>query len=202
MTALPFERRRAALLAIDLQGVFCRQDGAIGRQPGRDMAACAAAAGLALELVAAARQAGMPVIWTRHVLRDDYADGGLLTGWLRPGLKAIGALRASDPETALIATPAAADTVIDKPRFSAFHATPLDAVLRARGIDSLLVCGVTTSMCVESTVRDAGQRDYAVLVVREACADFDAARHEASLAAIAFGFGRVIGFADAMAILA
>ena len=54
------------------------------------------------------------------------------------------------------------------------------------------MAGVTTSMCVESTVRDLGQRDVAVTVVAEACADFDTPRHEAALAAMSFGFASVV----------
>ena len=65
--------------------------------------------------------------------------------------------------------------------------------LAARGIRALMVGGVTTSMCVECTVRDAGQRDIRTFVVREATADFDPGRHAASLDAMAFGFARVIG---------
>ena len=66
-------------------------------------------------------------------------------------------------------------------------------VLAARGIRALMVGGVTTSMCVESSVRDAAQRDIRTFVVREAVADFDAGRHAASLAAMEFGFARIIG---------
>jgi ureidoacrylate peracid hydrolase len=89
------------------------------------------------------------------------------------------------------------DFVIDKPRYSAFFGTALDMLLAARGIRTLMVGGVTTSMCVESSVRDAAQRDIRTFVVRDAVADFDAARHAASLSAMAFGFARLIGAAPA-----
>jgi ureidoacrylate peracid hydrolase len=65
-------------------------------------------------------------------------------------------------------------------------------LLGARGVRALMVGGVTTSMCVESTVRDAAQRDIRTFVVRDAVADFDLARHEASLSAMKFGFARII----------
>ena len=78
----------------------------------------------------------------------------------------------------------------------------LAVVLAARGIRALMVGGVTTSMCVESSVRDAAQRDIRTFVVREAVADFDPDRHAASLRAMAFGFARVIGANEAAAAIA
>ncbi|UCE30943.1 MAG: cysteine hydrolase [Burkholderiales bacterium] len=198
-----FEAARAALVAIDLQRAFCAPDGSVARQ-GRDVAPLRAAAERTLELVAAARRAGMPVIWTRMSYRPDYADGGLLMHELRPNLMRIGALRDGTPDADFVdgVTVLPEDRVIDKKRYSAFLGTALDGELAARGIDCLLVAGVTTSMCVESTVRDAGQRDLRTFVVAEACGDFDADRHRASLAAMAFGFARVISIEAAGAALA
>jgi ureidoacrylate peracid hydrolase len=183
---------------VDLQRGFLHPEGFVAAQ-GRDVSDCAAAARHCYVLARIARDAGMPVIWSRHVLRPDHADGGLLTTELRPRLGQIGALALG---TADIEIPAEAgvdpsDFVIDKPRYSAFFGTALDMLLAARGIRTLMVGGVTTSMCVESSVRDAAQRDIRTFVVRDAVADFDAARHAASLSAMAFGFARLIGAAPA-----
>jgi nicotinamidase-related amidase len=133
------------------------------------------------------------------VLRADHADGGLLTSELRPRLGQIGALArgSADVEIPEEAGVEPTDIIIDKPRYSAFLGTPLDVVLAARGVRALMVGGVTTSMCVECSVRDAAQRDIRTFVVREAVADFDAGRHAASLAAMAFGFARIIGANEA-----
>jgi ureidoacrylate peracid hydrolase len=193
-----FRRSEAALLLVDLQRGFLHPEGFVAAQ-GRDVSDCAAAARHCYALARIARDAGMPVIWSRHVLRPDHADGGLLTTELRPRLGQIGALALG---TADIEIPAEAgvdpsDFVIDKPRYSAFFGTALDMLLAARGIRTLMVGGVTTSMCVESSVRDAAQRDIRTFVVRDAVADFDAARHAASLSAMAFGFARLIGAAPA-----
>jgi ureidoacrylate peracid hydrolase len=187
-----FEPERAALVLVDLQRGFIDDTGFVAAQ-GRDVASCWRAAESCLILADGARQAGLRVIWTRHVLRPDYADGGLLVGELRPRLREIGALRRGTPDVELVSSPRESDWIIDKPRYSAFLATELDMMLRAHRIESLVVGGVTTSMCVESTVRDAAQRDYRCFVVAEAVADFDHERHLASLAAIRFGFGRVVG---------
>lgn len=196
------EPRRALLLLIDYQRSFCDPDGAMARQ-GRDVAAMRAAAEAGDGLARQARAAAVPVVWTRMVFRADYGDGGLLTGALRPNLPRIGALRAGTDDVELSRTVRAlpGDIVIDKPRYSALYGTALEVELRARRIGRVVVGGVTTSMCVESTVRDLGQRDYETFVVREACGDFDAARHDASLNAIAFGFARVVALADAAPLL-
>lgn len=198
-----FRRSEAALLLVDLQRGFLHPEGFVAAQ-GRDVSDCAAAARHCYALARIARDAGMPVIWTRHVLRPDHADGGLLTTELRPRLGQIGALACGTPDVEIPAEAGveAGDFVLDKPRYSAFFGTALDMLLAARGIRALMVGGVTTSMCVESSVRDAAQRDIRTFVVRDAVADFDGARHAASLSAMAFGFARLIGVgaaADAIA---
>jgi nicotinamidase-related amidase len=195
--------QRAAILIVDLQRAFCCDDGSVAAQ-GHDISTCRAAADRSIALVAAARQGGLPVFWTRLCFLPDYTDGGLLISELRPGLRRIGALKDGTPDAYLVpeAGVAADDFVIAKQRYSAFHETPLEAILRSRSIDTLLVGGVTTSMCVESTVRDAAQRDYRVFVVADACGDFDVERHRASLAAMAFGFACTITIAEAVAAIA
>lgn len=190
---------RQAVLLVDFQRAFCCTDGSVAAQ-GRDVSTCRAAADRAIELAVAARAASIPVIWTRLVFRDDYADGGRLIRELRPGLARIGALKIGTQDAEIVpeADVQPGDFIIEKQRYSSFYATGLEAVLRSLDIDSLIVCGVTTSMCVETTVRDAAQRDYRTFVVREACGDFDAERHEASLSAMGFGFADIIGFQQAL----
>lgn len=189
---MQFRAHRAALLLVDLQRAFCSEDGSVARQ-GRDVSSCRAAARRALTLIPAARHAGLPVLWTRMCYRADYADGGLLVHELRPALKELGALRDGSPDAELVpeADVRGEDLVVAKQRYSAFHGTLLESLLRARDVDTLLVAGVTTSMCVESTVRDAAQRDFRCFVVADACGDFAAERHAASLQAMAFGFAVV-----------
>lgn len=189
-----FETAKAAIVLVDLQKGFIDDDGFVAIQ-GRDVSPCREAARRGVALADRARAAGMPVFWLRYVLRPDYADAGVLIDEIRPNVKRVGGMRADAPDTALIDAIRVApqDTVIDKTRYSGFVGTPLGPALRARGISQLVVGGVTTSMCVESTVRDAGQLDYRVFVARECCGDFDRERHEASLRAMEFGFARVVG---------
>ncbi|MDP3416080.1 cysteine hydrolase family protein [Falsiroseomonas sp.] len=194
-----FHRAEAALLLVDYQRGFLHPEGFVAAQ-GRDVSTCAAAARQGYALARAARAVGMKVIWTRHVLRADHADGGLLTTELRPRLGQIGALAAGSADVEIPAEAGVhpADVVLDKPRYSAFFGTALDVVLASAGIRALMVGGVTTSMCVESSVRDAAQRDIRTFVVRDAVADFDTARHAASLDAMEFGFARIIGANQAL----
>lgn len=195
----PFAPNHTAVLAIDLQRAFCSDDGSVARQ-GIDVSPCRAAAEQCLKLVAAARPAGLPVIWTRMMFRPDYADGGQLIHELRPGIKESGGLQAGTPDVELIdgADVRPEDVVIDKCRFSAFIGTTLDLMLRQLDISTLVVGGVTTSICVESTVREASQRDYRTYVVRDACADLVPARHDATLDVLDFGFAHVLSLDAAL----
>ena len=196
---MKLDTKRSAFIAIDLQQAFCTINGSVARQ-GRDITPCRDAALRCVELADAARANGIPVIWTRIALRPDYADGGLMINEIRPGLKEVGGIKAGTDDAALIdeAVVAPEDFIIDKPRNSAFFSSGLESLLHALDVRCLVMGGVTTSMCVESTARDSGQRDYRTFVVRDACGDFAQDRHDASLSAIEFGFGRVISHNQAL----
>ncbi len=199
MMGVRFSTDRMALLAIDLQTGFCHPGGSSARR-GRDITPMKRAAEKSLELVAHARTAGLPIIWTTITFHTQYRDGGLLTGALRPAIVERGGLKRGSEDGALLPEidVRPEDYVVDKPRNSAFYASSLEAILHANRIESLLVCGVTTSMCVESTVRDAFQRDYAPFVVADCTAEFLQARHEAALSAMAYGFANVLAFDEAV----
>lgn len=84
-----------------------------------------------------------------------------------------------------------AGLVIDKSRPSSFYGTRLEPVLSSRQIRSLVICGVTTNICVESTARDAGQRDLPVHVISDATAEYEKERHDHAPDTIGFIFGWV-----------
>jgi ureidoacrylate peracid hydrolase len=184
---------RAALLIVDMQNGFCHPDGSVSRG-GASIAHCQAVVSPVASLLAAARTCGVPVIFTRFVYRADYADGGILVHELRPHLKDRRALVQGEWDAEIVdeLRPRPGDFVVDKNRFSAFYGTSLESILRSLDIHTLVVCGVTTNMCVESTVRDAGQRDYRVYVVRDAVGELDSERHAHALRAMAFGFAYVV----------
>lgn len=189
-----------ALLVVDMQNGFCHDDGAINRM-GLPAARLRDAIAPCARLVAAARAARVPVLFTRYVYRPDYADGGLLVDELMPDLKTHEALRAGswDAEVIDALAPAAGETVIDKNRPSAFFGTDLEATLKTLGARNLVVCGVTTNCCVETTVRDASQRDIRTFVVRDAVAEYDDDRHAVALKSMALLFAYVVGLDDVLA---
>lgn len=191
-----------AVVLVDLQRAFCAEDGSAAAQ-GRNISANRRAAERCARIADVAHAAGIPVIWTRFVLDPDYLLGGRLIYTLRPDLRTVSALKAGSRDVELLPNlPVAAhDLVIDKPRYSALYGSSLEVALRALAVESLVVGGVTTSMCVESTVRDASQRDYRVTVVQDAVADFDEGRHSASLRAMEFGFASLATVEDVPAIL-
>ncbi|WP_395693522.1 cysteine hydrolase family protein [Nocardioides sp.] len=88
--------------------------------------------------------------------------------------------------------PRDSDIVVRKTAWGAFNSSALEQVLRDRRIDTILMSGVTTNCCVETTARDAADRGYGVAIVEDCVADFDLAAHQAALDAFRFNFGHVL----------
>ena len=189
-----------ALVVIDMQHGFCLPEGSCARV-GLPVEALVPAVEPCVELIASARQASIPIIFTRYVYKPDYSDGGILIKHLLPALGEAGGLKAGTQDIDILdrLTPQENDIVIDKNRPSAFYAPAFETTLRERGITQLVVCGVTTNCCVESTVRDASQRDYETFVVRDAVAEYDPDRHNNALAAMEMLFANVVDKDDVLA---
>jgi ureidoacrylate peracid hydrolase len=92
------------------------------------------------------------------------------------------------------------EPIVTKHRFDAFLNTDLDTILRANGIRTVVVCGVATNVCVETTVRSAFLRDYYVVVPADACATFSQEEHDAALRSIDKYFGAVVSIADVVGV--
>ena len=90
----------------------------------------------------------------------------------------------------------AGEFILDKHRYSAFIGTRLDQLLRSNGVQTIVVCGVATTGCVESTIRDGFMLDYYVVIARDACGDYEAARHTNALNKLDLSFGTVVSVAD------
>ena len=88
--------------------------------------------------------------------------------------------------------PVEGETIVRKLTMGAFNSGNIDTVLRSMGITSLVVAGVSTNACVETTARDAADRGYATVIVDDATADYDQAAHDATLRAFHFNLGRVV----------
>jgi nicotinamidase-related amidase len=184
LTELPdrIDPRHTALVLVDLQRDFCHPDGVMGRL-GEDLSDMAGAVIEAARLLKAARSAGMPVIHVRAEYgAADSSDVSLFASSAASGTFCCRPDTTGCDFMAEVA-PKPGEWTVVKHRFSAFVDTRLDLLLRSNGIRTIIVCGVATQCCVESTVRDASLRDYYVVVGKEATAARGRMRHlhEASL---------------------
>lgn len=181
----------AAILVVDMQNDFCAEGGYISKL-GRDTSACRRIVPALSGLVAAARGAGMPVIW----LQARY-DAGDVPEPMRLRQAQMGGGMTCCAEGSWGAEPfglepEAEDVVVIKHTFSGFVGTPLDEILRERGVRSIVLAGVQTNVCVESTLRDAHAHGYYVIVPRDAVASHMPDEHSATLRNVAFLFGDVV----------
>lgn len=188
-----------ALLVVDMQNGFCHDDGSVNKV-GMPAARLRPAIEPCERLIAAARLASIPIIYTRYVYRPDYTDGGVMVHELLPDLKNGHCLAAGtwDVEVLDELAPAEADYIIDKNRPSAFFATGLEPILKGLAIRDLVVCGVTTNCCVETTVRDASQRDYHTFVVQDAVAEYEDDRHTVALKSMGMLFANLVSVDDVL----
>ncbi|HVO16755.1 MAG TPA: isochorismatase family cysteine hydrolase [Alphaproteobacteria bacterium] len=184
-----FPRGQVALVMIDMQRDFL-EPGGFGAALGNDVARLAPAVEPAGRLIAAFRAAGLPIVHTREAHRPDLSDcppakrarGG---GTLRIGdAGPMGRiLVAGEPGVEIVSAlaPAPGEVVIDKPGKGAFYATPLGEILAARGITHLVIGGVTTEVCVQTTMREANDRGYECLLVEDATESYFPAFKAATL---------------------
>jgi biuret amidohydrolase len=190
--ALSVDLARTALVIIDMQRDFL-EPGGFGAALGNDVTQLRAAVAPCRAVLAAARARGMLVIHTREGHRPDLSDAPRLKVERGDPALRIGArgpmgriLVRGEPGHDIIAElyPQADEPVIDKPGKGAFYQTDLDLILRNRGIETLLVCGVTTEVCVNTTVREANDRGYRCIVLADCCASYFPEFHAAGLAMI------------------
>lgn len=192
--------KRTAIVVVDMQKVFCEPFGALYVKN------TAAIIEPIQALVIAARAHGVPVIYLRHIVRGDGADTGRMRD-LYPNVDEI--LARGDPDVEVIDAlkPLPGDIVIDKLFYSGFHNTDLDTVLRARDVDTLVVCGTVTNVCCETTIRDGVHREYKMIALSDANAAMDypdlgfgavSAQEiqRIALTTIAYEFGEVTSTAD------
>jgi nicotinamidase-related amidase len=146
-------------------------------------------------LLAAFRLAGRPVIFTQHVHHPGDLDCGIM-GWWWEGKCLEGSEESAvHPELA----PLPGEKVVLKHRYSAFYNTDLETVLRCLKVEDLVVSGIMTNMCCESTARDAYYRDYRVFFPADATGSITEEMHVASLMNLAFGFAHVTTAKDVIA---
>jgi nicotinamidase-related amidase len=200
MDALQIEPARAALLNVDMQNCFV-EGYPVSAPGGRELLDRINA------LADACRAAGVLVVHARHVLRPDGSNAGLLAEM--PPV-AAGMINKGNPSadfhSSLIIN--GADIVLEKPRFGCFHGTDLELLLRSKNIDTVIISGISTSVCCETTAREAAVRDFRVIFTSDGTATFgigDLSAEEVQKAActtIGFVFGRVASIDDVRIALA
>ncbi|HWY62123.1 MAG TPA: isochorismatase family cysteine hydrolase [Rhizomicrobium sp.] len=187
---------RTALLLIDMQVDFAAPEGGLGRD-GMDMEAPQAAVREASRLAEAARRAGVACVFVRLITRDE-DDTPFLREWkTRRGADGPPLCREGTRGAEFVGPqPHGGEMVFSKERYNSFIGTGLDAALRGEGIDTLVVAGLTTECCIDSSVRDAFERDYHVFVVEDATACYEPGLHAAAIQALALNCAQIVRAAD------
>jgi nicotinamidase-related amidase len=192
-----------ALLIIDMQRDFL-EPGGFGELLGNDVTKLRKVVGPCRKLLASARSIDMLVVHTREGHRYDLTDLHACKNQ-RPGCPDPGVIGTFGPRGRIMVRgeaghdivpelyPRQGEPIIDKPGKGSFYATDLECILRARGITTLLVCGVTTEVCVHTTIREANDRGYFCLCVSDCCGSYFDEFHASALRMIS-AQGGIFGY--------
>lgn len=184
--------KHAALLVVDLQNDFCHNEGLLARQ-GRDRSMANQMVPRLIRFLSEARQRGLMVVFIR-VINNQWTLSPIGREHelrLHPETSGIVCQEGSWGAEFYEVVPQSDECIVTKHRYSAFIDTDLDVILRSKGIKSLIMTGVATNVCVESTARDGFMRDYYVVFVNDCTAATHIEDHEATLRNIQNSFGVV-----------
>ena len=192
-----------AVIVIDMQNDFCSHEGLVAKG-GRDVSAAQELAMRMPNLIEAARGAGVLIVFVRNVNTSEN-NKYLSDVWLEQAARKQGGGYTRFPgceegswgsEFYGNVRPDPRDPVVTKHRYSAFHNTEMDTLLRANGIRTVVITGVSTNVCVETTARESFMRDYYVVLVADGTAAYTSEEHEKTLKDIDRFFGEVTTIAE------
>jgi len=173
-----------ALLVVDVQKAFAAESSPLV-DAGVDLSAAIETVPDVATLIETARAAGLTVAFTRSLRRADDADAPQTVYDVVPkvlrGSEPICRRGSDDADYVDGVEPRDDEYEVGKVRYDAFHNTPLDYYLGSEGVDTVLVCGFATNVCVEGTARGAHERGYDVVLVEDCCAAFSPEQHEAGV---------------------
>jgi biuret amidohydrolase len=178
---IQFQKDRSALLVIDMQKFFLDPN-----SPTFTVGGSVILPGIK-KLINAFREAGRPVIYTAHVHHPGLIDAGIMEWWWE-GMCLEGSEESKMHDEL---APLPGEKIINKHRYSSFYNTDLETVLRVLKIEDLVISGIMTNLCCESTARDAYFRDYRVFFLADGTGSINEEMHLASLLNISYGFGYV-----------
>ncbi len=190
--------RHTALVVIDMQNDFIAPEGLIGKE-GRDVSQAQAMALKLPKLLETARAAGVLVVFVRNVYTTEN-NFYLSDVWLEQAARKRAGGYTRIPVCSENSwagdfygdvRPSPGEPIVTKHRYSAFHNTDLDTILRANGIRTVVLTGVVTNVCVETTAREAFVRDYYVVLVKDGTAAYSQADHEMTVQNVDRFFGEV-----------
>lgn len=187
-----------AVLIVDVQNDFCAEGGALHRE-GRDLSLVKTMVPRLAAFVDAARAAHVPIVWIRNIYNTG-PNWYLSEVWLEQAQRRRRGAYLSIPVCEPNAwngdfyqiKPLPEEVIVSKHRYGAFESTDLDLVLRSRGIRTVIMTGVATNVCVETTARQAFLRDYYVVFTSDCTATYSQAEHDATLHNIDSFFGAVV----------
>ncbi|MCW5770677.1 MAG: cysteine hydrolase [Rhodospirillaceae bacterium] len=191
-----FAAAHTAILVIDMQNDFCAEGGYIEAVVGKDAAACRAVVAPIMSFVGAARAAKVPVYWIRANYDLETLPAGMAAKFAMQGKGKVCCASGSWGADFFGCTPAANEDIVEKRCFSGFIGTDLEARLRKAGIRSIVLAGVQTNICVDSTLRDGLALGFHVAIASDCVASHTPHLHDATLANVRLAMGDVLSAAE------
>ncbi|MBI3092043.1 MAG: cysteine hydrolase [Candidatus Tectomicrobia bacterium] len=180
-----------ALLVIDMQNDFCAPGGYVQAVMGKDVSGAPRLAEIIMDLVEAARRLRIPPIWIQAIYDDHYLQPPMIAKRLPRGSEVFCCRTGTWGADFFGVKPLPGEFIVQKHRFSGFNGTPLDNLLRDHGVKTIVTTGVTTNVCVESTLRDGFFNGYYTVVPSDCVAANSPDLHASSLKNIELFFGYI-----------